>query len=104
MEKSDHRRHTLRLLPEHRQLRPNFNVGAVQRDVQDGQRGARVVAELVREPHPLRGRVVEVAWPVRVLAPHEAEHQPARTEMVHRPWLDIIQFDQLETANSEPAC
>jgi hypothetical protein len=47
------------------------------------------------------GGVVEVAGPMRVLAPHKAEDQPARVQVIDCPWLNVIQLDQFEPANAE---
>ena len=55
----------------------------------------RVVAELIREPDPLRCRIAKVGWTVCVSAPHEAEDEASRGEVVCCPWFDVVEFDEL---------
>lgn len=64
-------------------------------------RRARIIAELVGEPNFLRSGVIEGAWSMVVLLPQEAEYQSMRLQVVHGPWLDIIQLDKFEALDSK---
>lgn len=91
------------LSPEGAQFVAEIDRGAVQEHVEDGVGRTRVVRELVGEPDALSGGVVEVGWAVSVLAPHEAEDESVWAEMVDGPWLDVVEFDELEAVYAELA-
>ena len=88
-------RHPLRLRPKHPQLFSQIHARAIQHDVQNGMRRTRVVAELIREPHPLCCGIAKVGWTVCVSAPHEAEDEAAGGEVVRCPWFDVVELDEL---------
>jgi hypothetical protein len=85
------------------QFVPNINVRAVQQDVQDSMGSARVVAELVREPHAICSGVIKIRRTMGVASPHEAEYQAMGSEMVNGPGLDVVELDELESMNAESA-
>ncbi len=63
----------------------------------------RVIAQLVCEPHALRGGVVEVCCAVAIFAPHEAEYEAMGIQVLDGPWLDVVELDELEAFDPEPA-
>ena len=63
----------------------------------------RVIAQLVREPYALRGGIVEIGRTVTILSPHEAEYEPMRVQVLDGPWLDVVELDELEAFDPEPA-
>lgn len=65
--------------------------------------GASVVAQLVRKPNAFGGWVIEIACPMRILAPQKAKDKPTRTKVVDSPRFNVVELDQLEAANSELA-
>jgi hypothetical protein len=89
------RRHLLRIRLKHPQLVSQIHARTIQDHVQNRMRRTRVVAQLIREPHPLRCGVAKVGWAVCVSAPHEAEDEAAGGEVVCCPWFDVVEFDEL---------
>ena len=96
-----HGRHLLRLFLQGPQFVPNIEMWAVEEHVQDSVRGTGVVAQLVREPDALSSGVVKVCRAMSIFAPEETEDEAVRVEVVHRPGLDVVHFDQLDVAYPE---
>jgi len=63
--------------------------------------GTSIIAELVGKPYALCSWVVEVCWSMRVPVVHEAKNEPVWTKVVDRPWLNVVQLDELKTVDSQ---
>ena len=103
VEITHHRRHTLSVLPQSAQFAANIDSRAVEQHVEDRMCRTCVIAQLVRKPHALRGGVVEVCCAVAVFPPHEAEYEPMGIQVLDGPWLDVVELDELEAFDPEPA-
>jgi len=63
--------------------------------------GTSIIAELVGKPYALCSWVIKVCWSMRVPVVHEAKNEPVWTKVVDRPWLNVVQLDELKTVDSQ---
>ena len=56
---------------------------------------------MVRKPDFLCSWIVKVWRTVSVFAPEKAKYEAIGVEMVHRPWLDTVDLDDLYPTNAK---
>ena len=91
----------LRLLLQQTEFVPDIEMWAIEEYIQNGVRCAGIVTQLIREPDALGGGVVKVCRAMSIFVPEETEDEAVRVEVVHRPGLDVVHFDQLDVAHAE---
>ena len=96
------RRHLFGLIFERLKFWAKVNSRAIQENVEDGMSRTGVVAQLVCKPDLLCSWIVKVCRTVGVFAPEKAKYETILVEMVHCPWLDTVDLDELYSTDAKP--